>query len=267
MRNEEVKDYTLLAYFLIHKYCGWAKNKEDLKEDLLVEALKAEPTYVANPWTSKTSYLTQCMKNYLFGVIRKAKSKTRGYNSYYLDNKTCSIEDIKEPVLEDVYKKSHLNKIDAIEIFERILDSSPHSRTIELTLETAHQLELSPAKVFECVLDNKMEDMYVHPIEYSLCLDCKPRRVITSSFILHNRFLAKDAELRTLQEVGDILQLTRERVRQLEDSSLQFVRKRLEDIFAIDFRREDDICDWRYPWDAVYQGTAEDSGCLGAPAD
>jgi len=248
MKNCEVEDYTRLAYFLIHKYYFHAKNKKDLVSDLLLEAVKKEPEFIESMGVKKQTFLTTCMKHRLFNIMRKRK-KGGVERDYYLNRKNMRyIEDMDERGLKNIAERKAVSKDAAKSFFEDVLNELGGSNTIERVLEYSSMNDLNSAKVFEVLLDKKFEDMFIHSGGYALLLEDKPKRVLNTSYIIHWRYLTDDKK--TFEDIGSDFGVSRERVRQIEDNSLLWFRKKLDAVFDIDLWREDDICNWRYPCEA-----------------
>lgn len=223
--NEAMQELWCRHVRLCYTVANRIKVRTDLVADLILESQEAFPKAIRNFDIDRllefSTYTYAAIRSHMLRALPRIRFSTKvpsqlyrslsQYNSQLVNAPSRSHWfDARESMLEDRLYEQARN-------LHAIANPSP--------IETANacaSTRQDPAALFAGRSESELLQLCIHKLEER------------DQFILVSRYGLWDRPVMTLQQVGDVLQITRERVRQLQLSAEQQLRNQLEECDQLD---------------------------------
>lgn len=226
MYDKQITELLPIIKIIAKKYANYNLNNieyEDLVQEGIIGVVKAIKHFNPQKKVKFSSYAIWWIKQSIFDAINKyAKIIHRPFGKINLEKKIKQVRDIyintfhREPTSEEIKKELQLSEeefLHTIKINEPIFSIDKYIDDNESTTFKEFIKEDNIVNILE------KEDLKKSINEGLKILEKRERFIIESFFGLNN------SERKNLDEIGKILNLTRERCRQIKNEALKKIKK------------------------------------------
>jgi len=227
--NTLVQSNIRLAIRIISDEYNWFNDKEDLLSEALLGLHKAASRYDSTHGTRFSTYASWYIRQHIIRYIKKHSLVPMSYSTngtYYRIQKIATklAQDLGyEPSPEELSEITGINVTRIEQLlsynFSYIPLDTPIAR--DETVTTFADIIKDPA----AIQPDEAAEYSIEQVEIEKFFEgLTPRQTL----ILKKRFGFQQEEPITLEEIGKILNITRERTRQIQEQALQKIRKNLK---------------------------------------
>lgn len=208
---------------------AWFPDKEDIISEGIIGLRKAAERYDSKVGAKFSSYSVFYIKQHIMKYIEKSNLVPM---SNEMSSRYRKIKNVAEDISSEIGREATLEEVaDVLGMDEEKIESILNYKFSYMQFDTPfNDMEggntladilkdenaIMPDKVAECNSDAKELGEYLK--------DLKAREL----FVIKKRFGFDGEEPMILQDVGNILNVTRERIRQIQDNALKKIKKNLK---------------------------------------